>query len=105
MDNPQEPQPDPLERLWQEGFIKFYDEDILSRGKWTKEQLDELWGHLRAPIVREYLKEVGHTAMRELARLDFTRPEDQLKLAAKHGYCKGALALVENIITSTTERK
>ena len=34
-------------------------------------------------------------------RLDFTRQDDQLKLAAKYGHGRGALELIDGWITST----
>ncbi len=91
----------PHERLFETGFIKFYTNDLVSRSQMTKEQLDELWKHLRAPVVQVLLKELSNNIVRDLLRLDFTRSEDQLKLAARYGQGRGALEFVDMLINST----
>lgn len=67
----------------------------------SKEQLDELWNHMSSPVVRMYLKELSLNIVRDLMRLDFTRSDDQLKLASKYGHGRGALELLDTWITST----
>lgn len=100
-----EPQPHllPHEKLFESGFIRLYSNDIVNRSGMTKEQLDELWNHLRAPVVQILLKELCNNIARDLLRLDFTRQEDQLKLAARYGQGRGALELVDTLINSTQQ--
>ena len=93
----------PHERLFESGFIRLYSNDITNRSQMTKEQLDELWNHLRAPVVQVLLKELSNNIVRDLLRLDFTRSEDQLKLAARYGQGRGALELVDMLINSTQQ--
>jgi hypothetical protein len=92
------------EHLFREGFVSLYDEDVKSRLTFTPEQTDALINHLTAPEVRIYLKELSHNIVIDLMRLDFTRPDDQLKLASKYGRAHGALELVHMLVTSI-ERK
>jgi len=93
-----------LHLLFEQGFVHLYSEDVLKKLDFTKEQQDALFNHLAAPEVRAYLKELTHNILIDAMRLDFTRAEDQLKLANKFGRAHGALELIYELVLST-ERK
>lgn len=98
---PDHQQSDPVRELFEKGFLSLYSQDVLQQKDFSKEQQVELTMHLTAPVVQAYFKELSHNIMLDLMRLDFTRSDDQLKLAQKQGVGKGALEVVYNIVKLT----
>lgn len=96
MDNSQQQEVDSPQ--FDKGFAEIYSQRAVRQQNYTKEQMAELVAHLTAPIVQEYLREVSHNAIWDVLRLRFEKPEDQLKLAARHSRAMGAIELMDMLI-------
>jgi len=92
----------PHDALFESGFINYYSQYTSVSG-FNKEQIKALTNHLNAPEVQAWLKELAINITRDLMRLDFTRSDDQLKLAAKYGQGRGALEVIEQLINQSKE--
>ena len=88
-----------LNRLFNAGFISVYSDKVVKTRNYTQEQTKELFAHLSAPIVREYLTELSHNIIWDLLKLRFERVDDQMKLTARYNRASGAVEVLDTIIS------
>lgn len=82
-----------------------FSDEVLRVSQFTKEEAAELLMHFSAPIVVKYCKALAHVTLRDMLRLNFERAEDQLKLAARYAYGKGALEVLDNMVEMSLQEK